>query len=263
MDRFYLGTDRGHWLRTLEDVPLFVSRVTLDRYKKNLPRATTRWALDSGGFTELDRHGGWTLSPHRYAAKVRRYSDEIGMLDWAAPQDWMCEPHMLANTGLTVADHQRLTTDNYLDLITIWPDGPFIPVLQGWTRDDYLRHVDQYASAGVDLSTQETVGLGSVCRRQALGPAFEIVSSLHPIRIHGFGMKTDGIHEYGALLASADSMAWSYAGRLRPDPECPKTTCNHCLHYALEWRLNVIRPRSRPKLWAASSVAVADPKEGQ
>jgi hypothetical protein len=30
--------------------------------------------------------------------------------------DWMCEPQILAGTGLSVAEHQRLTLENFLHL---------------------------------------------------------------------------------------------------------------------------------------------------
>jgi len=33
--------------------------------------------------------GAGPLTPEQYVAAVRRYRDEIGNLDWAAPQDWM------------------------------------------------------------------------------------------------------------------------------------------------------------------------------
>ncbi len=133
---FYLGTHQAHWLR-LVDVPLFVSRTRLEN-RKTLPQAEARWALDSGGFTELRQRGGWSLSTADYISQVRRYADEIGNLDWAAPQDWMCEPSMMANTGLTIHEHQQRTVDNFLDLRQEL-GGLVIPVLQGWERDDYLR----------------------------------------------------------------------------------------------------------------------------
>jgi hypothetical protein len=66
-----------------------------------------RWALDSGGFTELSMHGRWTLSPRDYVAEVRSYVAALGRPDWIAPQDWMCEPWILEKTGGTVAEHQR------------------------------------------------------------------------------------------------------------------------------------------------------------
>jgi hypothetical protein len=65
MERFWLGTHMPHWLREV-DVPLFISRNRLTRYK-TLPRAIGPWALDSGGFTELQRYGRWTVSPARSA----------------------------------------------------------------------------------------------------------------------------------------------------------------------------------------------------
>ena len=71
-------------------------------------------------------------------AAVRRYRDEIGRLEWAAPIDWMCEPFMLAKTGLAIAVHQAHTVANYLELRSLVPELPFVPVLQGWSRDDYL-----------------------------------------------------------------------------------------------------------------------------
>lgn len=58
LERFYLGTHRPAWLGQM-DIPLFVSDHTLSQVK-NLPRALGPWALDSGGFTELDMHGKWT-----------------------------------------------------------------------------------------------------------------------------------------------------------------------------------------------------------
>jgi len=77
----------------------------------------------------------WDRSPHR---------DEIGSLESAAPMDWMCEPFMLAKTRLTIAEHQLRTATNYLEMRSRAPDLPFVPVLQGWTLDDYLRCVALY-----------------------------------------------------------------------------------------------------------------------
>jgi hypothetical protein len=102
--RFYLGAHHPHWLERAP-FPLFVSHRRLAA-RRGLPRAARGWALDSGGFTELRLHGGWLTTPADYVAAVRRYREEIGGLEWAAPQDWMCEPFMLAKTGLTVSSVQ-------------------------------------------------------------------------------------------------------------------------------------------------------------
>jgi hypothetical protein len=239
--RFLLGTHQPAWLARA-GVPLFVSDRRLRGYRR-LPRATTDWALDSGGFSELAEHGTWAHgpTPDQYVVRVRRYATEIGRLAWAAPQDWMCEPFILAKTGLTVVEHQARTVANYLLLRDLASDLPFAPVLQGWTPADYLRCVDTYTAAGVDLAAAPLVALGSVCRRQGTSEAEAIIVALRGVgitRLHGFAVKTLGLARYGHLLASADSLAWSVAAR-RGNPLAACTThrnCANCLPYALAWR---------------------------
>ena len=149
---FYLGTHQPAWLRTFT-VPLFISHRRLVSYR-SLPAARCHWALDSGAFSELSLYGDWTLTPEQYVKAVRRYRDNIGKLDWAAPQDWMCEPQIIAKTGLSVIEHQRRTVENCLTLKRLAPDLPLIPVIQGWQLADYLRCIRLYLRAGVDLRAE-------------------------------------------------------------------------------------------------------------
>lgn len=249
--KFYLGTNKDAWLKYTAE-PLFISNRTLAK-RKTLPQALGPWALDSGGFTELSTHGTWTVSAKKYVAFIRRYVNEVGKMEWAAPQDWMCEPWIINKTGLSVAEHQRRTVANYLELRNTDPSLPVIPVLQGWALDDYDKHVDMYAAAGVHLSTLPVVGLGSVCRRQATNEIANIVGRLHArgIRLHGFGVKTSGIGSYGALLTSADSMAWSFTARKQqlrlPQCEHKAKTCGDCLVWALLWRDRVVARVREPQ----------------
>lgn len=230
---FYLGTHMEGWLAEV-DVPLFVSHRRLKR-RRRLPRARTLWALDSGGFSELSLFGEWRTTEAEYMAAVRRYAEEVGSLAWAAPMDWMCEPQMLERTGLTVRNHQVRTVENFLRL-----EGPFIPVLQGWEPDDYLRCWELYEAAGVHLEDEPLVGVGSVCRRQDTAAARRVFEVL-PLRTHGFGVKTSGFADYGHLLSSADSMAWSYrARRSEPLPGCSHKSCSNCLRFALQWRERIL-----------------------
>lgn len=215
MDTFFLGVHEPVW-STRTDVPLFLSRRRLVRRKGRHPRATCRWALDSGGFTELAQFGAWTVPPEQYVQEARRFQDEVGPMEWAAIQDWMCEPDpILRRTGKTVVQHQRLTIWSYLDLMDRAPDVPWVPVLQGWELADYLRHVEDYARAGVNLWTQKVVGVGTVCRRQSTeeGPAIVHALAALGLRLHGFGFKVTGLLKCHRALVSADSMAWSYHER--------------------------------------------------
>lgn len=243
--RFYLGTHETSWLERL-DVPLFVSHRRLARLKRWLPVARTGWALDSGGFTELSSYGGWRTSVTEYVEAVERYAQSIGRLEWAAPMDWMCEPHMVARTGLSVREHQERTVENYLDLRG---RGPFVPVLQGWCYADYEHCIDLYEASGVDLRSQPRVGLGTVCRRQATPEIAALVRDLwwHGLRLHGFGVKKEGLSNIGSLLESADSMAWSTRGRQAWLHGGVKAcggqaghgggmSCANCPAWALAWR---------------------------
>lgn len=242
---FYLGTHQPGWLGHFNE-PMFVSDRRLREYKRP-PRAVGPWALDSGGFTELSMHGTWADGPtvQEYADRVRRYQRIIGNLQWAAPQDWMCEGFILAKTGLTVTEHQWRTIDNLVDLRAYAPDLPFIPVLQGQTIDDYLRHVDLYRAVGYDLTQEPLVGVGSVCRRQAEDEAGEIFQALHDAglhHLHGFGLKKRGVAKFGHLLDSADSLAWSFDARRRPRMEqCQEhKNCANCPRFAFAWRQQLL-----------------------
>jgi len=169
----------------------------------------------------------------------------------------MCESYILEKTGLTVRRHQELTIQNYLDLMGIDGSLPVIPVLQGWSIDDYLHHVDMWYDAGVDVRSADTVGVGGVCRRQATSEIIGIVESLVAVgmkNIHGFGVKASGLRSIGRLLRSADSMAWSFEARRRdPLPGHTHKKCANCYEYALLWRDRVLngydRAREQLRLW--------------
>lgn len=264
---FLLGTHRPNWLWKLADVPLFVSYRQLRGRKSPYPRATTGYAIDSGGFFELQLHGRWTVTPEQYVTDLYRFWNELGPFKWAAPQDWMCEPAIInggtykggtfAGTHLSVLEHQKRTVDNFLELRRLAPDLPIIPVLQGFKVEEYHRHVEMYAEAGVDLTIEPLVGVGSVCRRESTSEAALIFQTLaaRGLRLHGFGVKGDGIDLYYGSLESSDSLSWSAAARRAasaarraareagiepPLMACGKKACNNCAHYALAWRDRIL-----------------------
>ena len=66
------------------------------------------------------------------------------------------------------------------------------------------------------------VGVGSVCKRQgdprAIVAVLQAILAERPdLRLHGFGVKTTSLVHPAvrACLFSADSMAWSFAARMR------------------------------------------------
>jgi len=131
----------------------------------------------------------------------------------AVTQDFMVEPFVLANNGLTISDHQRLTIHRY-DRLTSLLEGSgvyLMPVLQGWTSQEYVQHLHDY---GDRLSKNAWVGVGSVCKRQgnshAIAAILKAILSARPdLRLHGFGVKKTSLQypPVWQMLYSADSAA--------------------------------------------------------
>ncbi|TAV98483.1 hypothetical protein ELI24_08835 [Rhizobium ruizarguesonis] len=181
--------------------------------------------VDSGAFTEISKHGAYRHSVKEYAAELHRlYTGGVVKIAACVAQDYMCEPFILAKTGLTIEEHQRLTIERYDALVAelkslFRGDIPFhvMPVLQGFAPRDYASHIRMY---GERLKPGMWVGVGSVCKRQgdprSIIAVLQAIASERPdLLLHGFGVKITSLLHPGVrdLLATADSMAWSYAAR--------------------------------------------------
>jgi hypothetical protein len=211
--RFYVGLHRPNHGQHFDRA--FISINTIR--DRRSPFAVKHWVLDSGAFTELKNHGQYRHTVAEYARDAARWIGN-GELDAIVAQDYMCEPFMLERTGLTVADHQRLTIERYDELLTFGLPVTVMPVLQGYSHAEYLAHLDSY---GDRLAPGAWVGVGSVCKRQGRPESvLRVLLAIHAqrpdLRLHGFGVKATSLAHPGVRheLFSADSMAWSYAARM-------------------------------------------------
>jgi hypothetical protein len=210
--RFFVGLHKPHHAANFDRAFISVNRL---RERKSLFPAK-EWIMDSGAFSTILKHGGYPFPPDEYAREIVRWKSN-GKLLAAVTQDYMCERDMLAITGLTVADHQRLTIERYDALITAATGVYIMPVLQGYTPCEYVDHIGQY---GDRLTPGMWVGVGSVCKRngspkRVLDVLIAIKTERPDLRLHGFGLKITALSKgtIRALLESADSMAWSFAAR--------------------------------------------------
>lgn len=218
MREFYVGlhqpSDARHFARACVSIRRLWGR------KK--PLGCPNVLVDSGAFTELSLHGCYRSDVGTYAdCLMRLHSEGIVSIAAAVAQDWMCEPFMLAKTGLNIWQHQKLTIERYDELYAalLFADAPFpvMPVLQGYSPAEYVRHLDKY---GERLTEGMWVGVGSVCKRNG-DPAqiVEVLDAIHrrrpDLRLHGFGVKKTALKHPGvrSYLATADSMAWSFHAR--------------------------------------------------
>lgn len=210
---FYIGlhqpSDARHFGRS------FISINRLRSRKKPVP--SSEWIMDSGAFTEIATHGRYRHGVEEYAAEINRWAYPGSGLVAAVAQDWMCEPWIVEKTGLSVAEHQRLTIERYDALLPLVHGVYVMPVLQGYTIPEYLDHIDQY---DYRLPHGAYVGVGSVCKRNVDVRQVEAILSAikrkrPDLRLHGFGLKITALAS-GVVrdcLYSADSMAWSWSAR--------------------------------------------------
>jgi len=212
--KFYVGLHHPSAAQHFERAFISVNAIRTRRK----PLGCSEWIMDSGAFTELAAHGGYRTDVLGYASIINRWAVEGSGLVAAVAQDYMCEDFILEKTGLTIADHQRLTIERY-DALRERVSGVLVmPVLQGYAPADYVRHVRAY---GGRLELGAYVGVGSICKRNTNVAAIEevllAVKRERPdLRLHGFGVKTTALSSGLVLdlLESADSMAWSYRARV-------------------------------------------------
>ena len=220
--------------------------------KRKSAFAVQDWILDSGAFTRLLKGHGH-LSVDQYADEIIRWNGN-GNLVAAVAQDYLCDPAILAATGLTIPDHQRLTIERYDDLLCALAEKsctqsldkaysdcfddfhvsdetrlaiPYImPVLQGYEPQDYVDHIRQY---GDRLAHGAWVGVGSICGRSGNpGQIESVLMAIHAkrpdLKLHGFGIKKVALSSsiVWDILHSADSMAHCAAswreGKNQNDP---------------------------------------------
>lgn len=206
---FYFGAASGgaqKALRVLGEPNVMLSYAT----KNDRPwTGIENLFVDCGGYSMLK--AGKEHGPiEDYLTYLRQWQPEKFAL-----RDYPCEPDLLEDLDRTVADHQRRTLDDHLDMIDQL-DGmigtPYV-VLQGWETNDYLRCIEKFERHGLPL---DNVAIGSVCRRGEIRNILDVLSAvraqLPDAIIHAFGVKTtilrqDGVFNY---IDSADSNAFAY-----------------------------------------------------
>ena len=210
--KFYVGMHMPSKADKVEKA--FVSVNVIKNRKSGFPVGD--WIMDSGAFTTIAKHGYYPEPVKAYADQIRRWKNN-GNLVAAVSQDYMCEDIMLKKTGLTIEDHQRLTIERYDALIAEETGVYIMPVLQGYSPQSYVEHIQQY---GKRLVQGAYVGVGSVCKRNSspssIVQVLKAIKGVRPdLRLHGFGVKTTALawEEVRDNLESADSMAWSFAAR--------------------------------------------------
>lgn len=239
------------------DYPVMVSANAFwDRETRTfkVPEATdlteTDFALDSAGFTAVNlwqskgtQAGMAGVYPWTCAQYVE-FANICGAT-WYSQPDLCCEPAVASNEA--EVDFRVRATATLLEAVLqqlyAWQLElarecsaqvvanmlrPPVPVLQGWSLDDYLRSLDLLDQVWGRwqpwLAPPKLIGLGSVCRRDLHHPKHGLYAVLAGLegrlpanaRLHLFGVKGAALSRIKDLpwIASADSMAYDFGARI-------------------------------------------------
>jgi hypothetical protein len=180
------------------------------------------WFLDSGGFSLLSKWSDYPFTVHQYALLIKKKKP-----DYAAIMDYPCEPEL--TIALKTAEHSRknnlsikeriLKTIENTELLFnnyTFNKTKLIPVIQGWTSEDYRYCIDELHNK--DLLT-DYVAFGSMCRRMKLDVArkFVVKQRLHlakyvDAKAHYFGFKITFLKDMviSKNVDSFDTAAWTH-----------------------------------------------------
>lgn len=215
------------------------------RRRKNVFRniEDKEWIMDSGAFSEIRKNGEFLFTPEEYLKHVEKWNPY-----YFVNMDWMCEPYQLKKTGKTVKEHQEQTLDNQVKLMELSEgiNPRLMGVIQGWSVDDYLSHIDMIRERGCLL---DYMGVGSVCRRNSKTEILQILMRIKKeiprTKLHAFGVKKDVFKDRLGqrifdCLHSSDSMAWSYNARWKKKNPIIITNVHIQIYLVLVERLTVL-----------------------
>lgn len=218
VDVFYgaAGGSAQKALRVLEEPRVCISAVT----KNNRPWAgIEELFIDSGGYSVLDERSSYPTTDAEYLDFLIPLQDR---LEYFALRDYPISPEILSRYGRTVEDHQRLTADRHRSLLDLLDDETIdaqpVAVVQGWTLDDYLRHLDDLRDVD-DSLLEGRVGIGSLVGRD-VDDVRTIVTGVRSAlpssaTVHGFGLSREALRYRDVVeaLDSADSTAYERRAR--------------------------------------------------
>lgn len=245
--------------------PWLMSANRLYNHKRGEFRDVHRYArsgvaLDSAGFVAMKLHGGYPWSVEDYV--------RVGALepwDWWASMDYCCEPEVAGNRG-EVLRRVRATADKLAELrchVHDWRDEGAewatmpMPVIQGWSADDYRRSVDLTDKA-LGGEWPAMVGIGSVCRRRLRGHdgvlrVFGAVAAAVPqtTRLHLFGVKSGALAHLAThpQMGSIDSCAYDMAARWESCKGGFPNSIAHRVKHLHRWvdqQVNILRDAQEP-----------------
>lgn len=219
MKHFFLVADWGahHYL----DVPnIMLSAGSVWHPKQNwnlsrtrLPKMVERLILDSGGYAFFSRWGEYPFDLEKYL-ELAYYLRDLHPLYRVATLDYPCEPDINRSQIMTNEERIQKTVSNAVECFHKDNSIPWLPVIQGYTVEEYLYCIDLYNDYGIG---SDYWAIGSICSRK--GAPYELRNIITKIKerhqtqkLHAFGLGIPYLSDpqiFNAIYSS-DSAAWNW-----------------------------------------------------
>lgn len=176
--------------------------------------------IDCGGYHHMENgNGEYGDSDEEYI----EYLLDVGPHLYAL-RDYPCAPDLLKELGRSVAEQQQRTTDHHIQLYDKLRDAGIadnaVSVVQGWTPNQYIKHVDTLKEHGL---LTDPIAVGSICRPNESQDIAEVIIAVEEelppdTDIHAFGIRGNVLkyHEVVEAISSFDSSAYDYASSRVP-----------------------------------------------
>jgi len=164
--------------------------------------------LDCGGFTILNHYADYPFSTVNLANLIAYLRP-----DFYVPKDYPCEPEISRSLGLkTNLERIKATVANAVELAE-WESqlsGQMVPVIQGYTLDEYLLCLLLHKEAG---TIRDYMAVGSMCRRISDKELGNLIPAIYYAaqragctKLHFFGLKlSPALKIYDEMIYSRDS----------------------------------------------------------
>lgn len=219
---FYYGLECSGTDRKLPNPDhIFISAGTLweegrERFKRPTFPSHDSLMLDCGGFSFFDKfeYDSYPFTP----GELARLANSL-RADYVATIDYPCEPELLEAKDWSVEDNIERTVENAEKCMKHEIKGEWMPVIQGYSVEDYKKCVDKYLEKGL-LENVKRVAIGSVCVRNRPTKIEEIVNEVADylaengiyVEIHLFGLSLRAVKRIDVWrrITSVDSGAWRF-----------------------------------------------------
>lgn len=227
-----------------------------------------RLFVDSGGYHHMVAgDGAYESSDEEYLIYLLKHRPSLYAL-----RDYPCEPDLLKSLGRSVREQQKRTTDHHRQLLDKVEGHNLadnaVSVVQGWTRNQYLDHLDELRDHGL---LTETMAIGTVCRRGYDSEIAEIVMAVRDalpswVNLHAFGVKSSVLRfeEVVNALDSVDSAAYDYSESRVPSARSDgeSFTWRDCARAYLNWRHDLLQTMGSEALHGGSAQATLAMADG-